>query len=670
MSVYSIPPLISALLFLALGIFVFLKNTKSITNCIFACSCLTTFIWQFSWTILFSIKNPTLADLLVKIGYSGIIFIPMSFYHFTMSYLREIRENKLILISYIIGIGFLISTWASEFFIRGYYIYFWGFYPKASFLHPFYLFLVFFLSIRGFRMLIIKAKQARSSPFNYNQIKYLFLAFVIYCFAISDFLVNYGFEFYPLGFIPIMASLGVITYTIVKYRLLDINIALTRAGIFVFVYALVLGIPFWIGYITKSWLTSTFVMFIFASIGLPIYNLLRRQAENRLLAEERRGRDLLAQAAEGMTRERDLKKLLSLIVHITPMMLKLTNAAIYLFDKDTKQYTLQAIRSKSKTHNTPSFLPQENLLIQWLTKNGEPLVHEEIKTQAQNTNSIKNNNLSEISAQMTALSASLIVPASMGGFLLGFLILGNKKTGRIYSQEDIKLLKTLANQAAVAIENAQFYKEDAERKALLYQSAILSDLGVMADSMGHQIKNHLQKMVADSSSQAGILEELLKQDLTLDKAKQLLMRVIEVLNKISEQGKKGANSIEAIRKFSHLSKEDFKYLSIPDALNMAKDILQFKLRFDEFDFIVDIPPDLPLIYGHPIIAEMFVNLIDNAYDANNDKEEVLDIEAKKTGNPKPYYRGKIIFQARQIDGNSIEIKIQDNGIGIKEENLK
>jgi len=103
----------------------------------------------------------------------------------------------------------------------------------------------------------------------------LITALSIYCLASSDFIVNYGIEFYPLGVLAILISLGIVTYAILKYRLMDITIALTRAGIFAIVYTLVLGLPFWLGYATKAWFPATSLAVILATIGPFIYSCSR-----------------------------------------------------------------------------------------------------------------------------------------------------------------------------------------------------------------------------------------------------------------------------------------------------------------------------------------------------------------------------------------------------------
>jgi adenylate cyclase len=57
------------------------------------------------------------------------------------------------------------------------------------------------------------------------------------------------------------------------------------------------------------------------------------------------------------------------------------------------------------------------------------------------------------------LGASLIVPLIYEGQMTGFISLGDKKSGKYYQKADINLLKTLANQAAVAIENARMAEQ-------------------------------------------------------------------------------------------------------------------------------------------------------------------------------------------------------------------
>jgi len=241
MNPYSIPPLVSAVLFLFLGLFVLSRNLKAHSHIAFSLNCLVTFWWQFTWTILFNIKDPLLALVLVKVGYTGIIFIPITFWHFYVAFLKKEKEYNSVLTSYLIGFIFVLVLWLSNLYISGYYSYFWGYYPKANMLHPAYLAFLFYLDAKCF-LLLFSSLKIKVLPIKYQQIKYLIIALFFYNFAASDFLVNYGIEFYPLGFIPILTSLGIIFYAIVTTRLMDIEIIIKKTAVYSFLTALLTGL--------------------------------------------------------------------------------------------------------------------------------------------------------------------------------------------------------------------------------------------------------------------------------------------------------------------------------------------------------------------------------------------------------------------------------------------
>ena len=62
--------------------------------------------------------------------------------------------------------------------------------------------------------------------------------------------------------------------------------------------------------------------------------------------------------------------------------------------------------------------------------------------------------------------------------LTGLIALGQKKSGKFYRGEDINLLNILANQSAVAIENAQMVEEVIEKERMEEELSIARDLQV------------------------------------------------------------------------------------------------------------------------------------------------------------------------------------------------
>ncbi|MEK7514427.1 MAG: ATP-binding protein [Patescibacteria group bacterium] len=226
-SIYSIAPFISAVLFLYLGLFVFSKNWKSLTHTTFFFVCLVTTIWEFSWSILFNIADPTAAMFIVRIGYTGVIFIPISLYNFFFTFLKPQQKFYRILLFffYALSFFFIAMLWSGTYFVSGIYNYFWGFYPKAGILHPFYMgILIFFLTAIFFYMVYsVFRSTPKENHIRREQIKTTLWAFIFYFFASFDFVANYGFEFYPIGFIFILIFLSIIGYSIVRQKLFNIR---------------------------------------------------------------------------------------------------------------------------------------------------------------------------------------------------------------------------------------------------------------------------------------------------------------------------------------------------------------------------------------------------------------------------------------------------------------
>jgi signal transduction histidine kinase len=306
-TLHTLPPLLSSILFLFLGGFVYLNNRKSIVNITFALVCFVTFWWQFSWFILFNTQNEVLANYLVKIGYIGIIFIPIFFFHFFLSFLREVStkfDRYLLYFSYLMGLAFEAILLTTNYFINGFYEYSWGFYPKAGFLHPLYLLALTALAIRGLYLLFSFLKK-KTVPTEYRQEKYLLWALIFYIFASVDFLLNYGVEFYPFGFLFISIFLGITAYTIVKHYLFGIKVILTELLVGVMATVLLIQLLITQALLWKIINSSVLILFIifgYFLIKATIAESKRREEAESLAYRER----VLRKATEDILREKEI----------------------------------------------------------------------------------------------------------------------------------------------------------------------------------------------------------------------------------------------------------------------------------------------------------------------------------------------------------------------------
>ncbi len=100
--------------------------------------------------------------------------------------------------------------------------------------------------------------------------------------------------------------------------------------------------------------------------------------------------------------------------------------------------------------------------------------------------------------ELQAMAGTLAVPMAFENRLTGFLVLGRKESGQFYSIDDVGLLQTLANQGAVAVQNAASYaalrKANEELRAAqtkLIEAECLAAIGELSAAVAHGIRNPL-----------------------------------------------------------------------------------------------------------------------------------------------------------------------------------
>jgi len=190
-----------------------------------------------------------------------------------------------------------------------------------------------------------------------------------------------------------------------------------------------------------------------------------------------------------MTRVRNLSKLTRLIVRVVSRAVRVQHASLFLWDKASQRYVLTASHGPRRLAVQSRYaLEMTHALIQWLHEHRRVLSKEELAQAPHPT----------IDQELTNLGASLIVPGLIEHELVGFLALGEKLSGAGYSPDDLNAFSTLANEAAVAIENAKSYEElvkvnDQLRIAYnrLVEQERFAAAGQFATGMAHEIKNPL-----------------------------------------------------------------------------------------------------------------------------------------------------------------------------------
>ncbi len=356
-----------------------------------------------------------------------------------------------------------------------------------------------------------------------------------------------------------------------------------------------------------------------------------------------------------MTRIRNLQKLLNLITHIVTKTVKITYAAIYIYDKNSEAYVLQVSRDKGR-ESIPRLIC-DNPLIVWLVAKRRVLVYEEVKRRMQDTNDIIYKQLEE---NMRLLYASVIIPSMLEHKFMGLIVLGEKISGQIYTTDDLNVFEVLASQAALAIENAQFYEEAKEMHDQISQAEKMATIGTMADGLSHQINNRFYalSLIAGDSIDTIKMTDTSK---CTSEVKQMIEDVSKALNRIQTNVIQGGEVVRGMLKYSRRGDEGFEPLELNTILDGTLEMVQFKVKVAELDIIRNFK-HIPKINGNMAqLEEVFFNFIDNANDAIAERKQTFKEEN---------YRGRITISASSKTEEIMEIIVEDNGIGVKNEDSK
>lgn len=449
--------------------------------------CFVTFGWQFTWFILFNF--PSLAGFLVKLGYSSIIFIPIFYYHFNASMLASAKRSKSIAISYLIGFIFLALLWFTPWFINGYYAFFWGPYPKASFLHLAYLgFLGFLAGKIVFDILTQMKTTSRTDP-QFTKLKYLLISLIVYTFASVDFLVNYGVEFYPFGVLFILTSILILLYAVAAHNLMEAPLILKNSLITIFLLTLWVVPMILLESFAEKFLRGFYIRVFFFSLMIVVFSQLigrlkfraELTLEHFLNKKRYEYRYAVQQISDGIVTIYDLDRLMGYLAETFSNTLEMKRVALVLANQ--AEYSLSASKGLSPQDESSFKLDAKNAMIAFLKENKIPQFVELMDTEVEFRKFLKKINM------------QIALPFVFKENLLGVCFLGGRDFEYHYKEEDIDILRALANQIAVAIQTALSFKE-------------IQDLNTSLDQKVRKRTEELQNTLKELNESYQKLQEL------------------------------------------------------------------------------------------------------------------------------------------------------------------
>jgi signal transduction histidine kinase len=453
-SYFPIPMYLTSVLAALFGFWVLWNRPAEALNRLFFLVAFSVSWWAFGYGRVLSAQDADTALFWSRIGICGAILIPTFFYHFMLCFVR-LPQRRFLRALYVGSALFLLSA-HSPLFLHSPQHYFWGFYPRGGPLNAF--FIAFFYS--GFIVSLIDIlgiyRKLKSHPEPYISVEQLRFVFCAYCVATcsaSDYFANYGIAVYPFAYVAALGWLSLMAYAVLRYRLMDLRLILRKTLIYSFVSVALTVIYFLCAsllagfsaaYFGSHSLMSAALISGFITVSfLPLFRWIQYVIDRLFFRFKIDRETRLMEFSSEIIQVDNLDSMTRSLYRVIEEALHPKSMALYLKLADKPDYVEVA---RSLAPHLPSALPVGNVWENYFRTDSSPVVREDLL-------------VPEIREAMDRTKISAAVPLVSRQDILGFLLLGEKRSEEPYSNEDLVLLRIVLNQATIAYEKPKLIQE-------------------------------------------------------------------------------------------------------------------------------------------------------------------------------------------------------------------
>ncbi len=487
-----------------------------------------------------------------------------------------------------------------------------AYWPIAGPAFPLYLGFFILYVIYSFYLLLKKFNS--SGPQVRNQLQYLIIGTALgYAGCSTNFFLWIGIPVLPWGQgLGVLYILG-IGYSVIKYRLLEFNelflrlVSILTAAIalsWVFTrltYTQLFDVP--IGNHPSFFRYWSILGFFSVALFLllPVLNKFFEQGLAYILQGGHIGyRKELKNLANKCSQLEDEKSIFREMVGSLSKLIPTRRIGLYYRSEFKIRFALR--EAVGEPHPFPERIELEAVgpVLDRFHKTNQSILFGELSDpQKQEVNTAI---IAEFPGNCQFSEDDLLVPLVSGRSVDGFLVLGSRLDGKIYTEIDISLLEYLCNQIALSIRSRSI-----ERRA--NQVDNLLSLGTLAAGLAHELKNPLVSIKT--------LGSLLDQETngsfwTQDRS--FIAAVHRDINRIS-------SIIENVATFAENPEVKFSNVDIPEVIEKTRDILYQRLLREDIRLVVETSQVGPVRGNFGQLVQVFYNLLDNSLSAMEDAEE-------------------------------------------------
>ena len=479
--------------------------------------------------------------------------------------------------------------------------------------------------------------------------------------------IIFNYEAIGLLSIPVLIFPVSLSFAIVKHKLFDIDIIFQKIILYVFLTFVVGGffvlslLAFNILFSSQfGWNNPVFLLLLSALFVLainPLRDYIQEFIDETFFRKRYDYASTISELSDAMISILNLDRIASTLTETINHAMLLDSEGLYIVDRESGTFKLySSMESKSgQVDKHITQLENGNPLIESLYKVKKEIFKEDIESE--NRFKDQRGRLLQI---FTELNASLVFPLFFKDDLRGILVLGRKRSGNMFSSTDIKLLNTLVNQTAIAIENSfsfelvEDYANELERKnqilkniqEQLIHAEKMSAIGHLASGIAHEIRNPLNiiegaRYYLSSQLENGNSDET----------------VGEYLEYIQNEVIRTNRLIDQLLNFAKLEDGRMENVNINSIVENV--LVLSRKQISDAGVIVnkDLKTELPVIIGDSgQLWQVLINVLMNAIQAVK-KDGEISIESGLIEN---YFKS---------GSDYVYVKVTDNGSGIDSEDL-
>jgi len=171
----------------------------------------------------------------------------------------------------------------------------------------------------------------------------------------------------------------------------------------------------------------------------------------------------------------------------------------------------------------------------------------------------------------------------------------------------------------------------------IYHAEKLASIGRLAAGVAHEINNPLMGL-------KNCAQSIYAEPQNIDQTKNYVELMKEGLEKIE-------SIVQKLLDFAHKKSHSHDEIDLKNSLERVLQLVEYRLEKNNIKILSNYDPDLnPIFADSQLLEEVFMNILINSVDAM----------------PRG---GKIIIETHNVDDNNVQVKIEDNGIGISEDHI-